>query len=281
VGRPPDAVTTEYMQILQAILDCFQLVSLAADIMFVNDVPFLVSVARGLNLVTAKHTPFRTANNLAAGINRVMALYSCGGFHVGTILMDRELKKLRDLMPKIVVNNTVAKEHVPEVKRCIWLIKEQGRGILITLLFKKIPQVMLIELIYHMVLWLNAFPTKTGASKDLLSCKIVIQQKLDFAKHSHAVFGSYCKVHDEPTPTNMMVTPATPAIVLSPMGNLQGTYNFYSLRGVCSRPIQCPTWSSKKLKHLAQEIKLASILLISMAPFLSRMMRLMLLRAKV
>ena len=67
-------------------------------------------------------------------------------------------------MPILVVNTMAAKEHVPEVRQRIGLTKEQGRGILNTLSFKKMPQVILIELIYRVVLWLNAFPTKTGVS---------------------------------------------------------------------------------------------------------------------
>jgi hypothetical protein len=60
---------------------------LAADIIFVNGMTFLVSMACGLNLVTAKHTPSSNAKNLAAGIKSVMTLYLHGSFHVGTILM--------------------------------------------------------------------------------------------------------------------------------------------------------------------------------------------------
>ncbi len=152
------------------------------------------------------------------------------------------------------------------------------------------PQILLIKLIYHVVLWLNAFPTKTGVGKILLPCKIMLHQKLDFVEHCQAVFSSNCKVQDEPTPTNTMVTQATPAIILGPMGNLQGTYKFYNLipsslarrtRGICSRPIQCPTWSSRKLKPLAQESKTALILLIATVPFLSGTIRLTLLRMRV
>jgi hypothetical protein len=62
---------------------------------------------------------------------------------MGTILMDNEFEKLGDLVPDIAVNTTAAKEHMPEVKRCVWLIKEQGWGILNTLPFKRMPQVML------------------------------------------------------------------------------------------------------------------------------------------
>jgi hypothetical protein len=127
------------------------------------------------------------------------------------------------------MNTTATKEHIPEVKRRIQLIEECNRGILNTLLFKKMPQIMLVELIYHVVLWLNAFPTKSGVLETLSPCEIVMRHKLDFAKHCWVLFGSYCKTHDEPVPTNTMVTRLTPATVLVPIGNLQGTYNFFSL----------------------------------------------------
>jgi hypothetical protein len=72
---------------------------LADGIMFVNGVPFLVSVARDLNLATAKFTPSRTAKQLAAGITQMMDLYTCRGLQVGTVLMDNEFKKLQNLVP--------------------------------------------------------------------------------------------------------------------------------------------------------------------------------------
>ncbi len=217
------------MQIPRVILEHHQLVTLAVDVMFVNGVPFLVSVARGLNLVTAEFTPSQTAKQLAAGITRMIDLYVRGGFQVGRVLMDNEFEKLRNLIPIFAIITTAAKEHVPAVERKIRLIKEQGRGILNTLPFKKMPRLMLIELVYHMVLWPNAFLAKSGVSKTLSPCKIVYRHKLDFTKHCKSPFGTYCKVHDEPAPTNTMVTRSTPAIVLGPTGNLQGTFKFLSL----------------------------------------------------
>ena len=82
------------MQIPWVILEGHQLVTLAVDVMFVNGVPFLVSVARGLNLVTAEFTPSCTAKQRAAGIARMIDLYARGGFPVGMVLMDNEFEKL-------------------------------------------------------------------------------------------------------------------------------------------------------------------------------------------
>jgi len=132
-------------------------------------------------------------------------------------------------VPILAINTTAAKEHVPEVERKIRLIKEWGRGILNTLPFKKMARLMLIDLVYHVVLWLNTFPANSGVSETLSPCEIVYRHKLDFAKHCKSPFGTYCEVHDEPAPTNSMVTRSTPAIVLGPTGDLQGNYKFLSL----------------------------------------------------
>jgi hypothetical protein len=48
---------------------------------------------------------------------------------------------------------------------------------------ERMPRLVLIELINHMVLWLNAFLAKSGVSVILSPCKIVYRHKLDFAKH--------------------------------------------------------------------------------------------------
>ncbi len=226
----PESVVVNHVMIPRAILERHQRVTLAINVMFANGVPFLVSVSRGLNLITAKYMPSRTAKQHAAGIRRVMDVYSRGGFVVGTILADNEFELLRILLPILAVNTTAAKEHVPEVERCICLTKERGRGILNTLPFKKMPQVILIELIYHVVLWLNAYPTKSGVSDTLSPREFVLQQKLNFRRHCKARFGAYCEAHDEPTPSNTMVSRSTPAIVLGPTGNIQGTYKVFNLR---------------------------------------------------
>jgi hypothetical protein len=79
VRRPPESVTTNHVQIPRVILERHQVVTLTVDVMFVNGVPFLVSASHGLNLITAEHTPSRTAKLLAEGIRRIIDLYNRGG----------------------------------------------------------------------------------------------------------------------------------------------------------------------------------------------------------
>ena len=173
------------------------------------------------------------------------------------VLMDNELERLQNLVPILAINTTAVKEHVLEAERKIRLIKERGRGILNTLQFMKMHRLMLIELVYHVVLWLNAFSANSGVSETLSPRKMVYWHKLDFAKHCKSPFRTYCKVHDEPVPTNTMVTCSTPTIVLGPLETCKGLTSFSAWRlerrsidaRSCRTP--CRTWSSRRSKRMA------------------------------
>jgi hypothetical protein len=79
--------------------------------------------------------------------------------------MDMEFEKLRTMMPHVALNTTAAREHVVEVEQKIRVIKERARGTFNTLLYKKLPKLMVIELLHFCVMWMNSFPVKSGISK--------------------------------------------------------------------------------------------------------------------
>ena len=57
VRRKPEHVSMEMVEIPQHILSNQQHVTLSADVMFVNQVPFLVSSSRNINLTTIAYVP--------------------------------------------------------------------------------------------------------------------------------------------------------------------------------------------------------------------------------
>ena len=73
--------------------------------------------------------------------------------------MDEELESLRfDLQEMgISLNTTAANEHSPLIERQIRVIKKHVRAIKHSLPFTVIPQIMLIEMIYYGLFWLNEF----------------------------------------------------------------------------------------------------------------------------
>ncbi|KAL7523789.1 hypothetical protein ACHAWF_000668 [Thalassiosira exigua] len=56
--------------------------------MFVNNVAFFVTKSRKIMVYTAKHFPYRHANDLSNAISKVVNLYARGGFTVRAVLTD-------------------------------------------------------------------------------------------------------------------------------------------------------------------------------------------------
>ncbi len=136
-------------------------------------------------------------------------------------------------LPKANINTTAASEHNPEIEWQIRLVKQCDcdHGILNTSAFQCMPQLMLIALTYHVVLWLNILPSKLGVSNTLLTKKSVLCHHLDFKKHCKAPFGTYCEAHEKPMPTNIMAKYSHPAIIiLGPADYLNSKYKFFSLK---------------------------------------------------
>ncbi len=190
-------VRNKVVGIPNQIVERNRTVWLAGDVMFVNGIAFVVTVSRGLKFITAHHLPSREAKDLADSIRETIKIYQRGGFKVQTLLMDWEFEKIRSLLPEVLVNTTSAGEHVGEVERHIRTIKEQTRGIMCTLPYKRMPNQMVVELVYFCVMWLNAIPSKSGISNDYSPREIVVRQKLDYKKHCCVPFGAYCKVFED------------------------------------------------------------------------------------
>jgi hypothetical protein len=165
--------------------------------------------------------------------------------------MDGEFEKIKPLLPTLECNTMVAKEHVSEAELTIRTLKERTRGLLATLPFSHVPKKMKIKFVYFVVLWLNAFPVKTGISVVYSPQELIMWWQLDYKKHCCVLPGTYCEVHYEPTPINTMAWQTHECIALGPTGNLQGSIKFYCLTTgrVLKRhsftPMPMPDWVIK------------------------------------
>ena len=101
------------------ILDVHGSVTLVADVMFVNGIPFLVSSSRNINLITIEHLPQRTASKLGDLLQRIINVYGRAGFRVQTILMDNEFETVRDHLLTANISIWAASEHIGEIERKI------------------------------------------------------------------------------------------------------------------------------------------------------------------
>ena len=71
-------------------------------------------------------------------------------------MMDMEFEKLKPLMPHVALNTMATREHAGEIERKIRVIKERARGTFNTLPYKKLPRMMVIELLHFCVMWMNS-----------------------------------------------------------------------------------------------------------------------------
>jgi hypothetical protein len=110
------------------------------------------------------------------------------------------------------------------------VIKERSRAIGSTLLFKSMPNRVIVELINVVILWINAFPPSSGVSKTYSPRTIMTGSILDYVKHCKLPVGAYVETHEENTPTNTMKERTRAAICLGPTANFQGSYKFLCLR---------------------------------------------------
>jgi len=133
-------------------------------------------------------------------------------------------------MPHVALNTTAAREHIGEIDQKIRVIKERARGTFNTLPYKKLPRMMVIELLHFCVMWMNSFPVKSGISEKWSPQELVTQTqtKLDAKLHCRDP-GSNCEMHIDPDIMTTLEPRANWAICMGPMGNLQGSYKFLLL----------------------------------------------------
>ena len=118
VRQKPEHVTTDYIAIPGDFLVLHSFIYLVADVMYFNNIPFLITMSCVIKFVNVEYLSSCTTEELSKNLKRVMKLYGRGSIIVQTILMDIEFDSTTDeLMVKTVVDTSVAKEHVAEIER--------------------------------------------------------------------------------------------------------------------------------------------------------------------
>jgi hypothetical protein len=210
-----------------SILERYQHTVLAVDIMFVNKIPFLITISRGLHAGTVENLSDRRVTTVVTALERVIQLYRRRGFRVTTLLADPEFEALQPSFGDVSFNLCAQDEHVPEIERFIRTVKDRTRSCYNSLPFEYIPRLMLIRMVANAVFWLNAFPHADGVSESLSPRYLLTGKHLDYNKHVRLEFGAYVQTHEDHT--NDMQPRTIGAICLGPSGNEQGGHYFMSL----------------------------------------------------
>jgi hypothetical protein len=84
---PP--VMTDYIKIPQEIIDLNRNVTITIDVMFVNGLPFLISISHKVKFTTVEYISNKMQPNIVKSIKHIISLYNKHGFNILNALRDR------------------------------------------------------------------------------------------------------------------------------------------------------------------------------------------------
>ena len=71
-----------------------------------------------------------------------------------------------ELMGKRVVNTQDTKQHVVQIDMCIRTLKEVCRVVESDLTFNCLHKLIVLNMVYFFILWMNTIPVKNGISQE-------------------------------------------------------------------------------------------------------------------
>jgi len=197
----------------------YQAITLCADVMHVNGVPFFVSISRKLKFGTIEALPNQHQTTIVQSVRSIARIYHRGGFRIRHALTDGAFDCLKgDLLGMgINLNVTARDEHVGDIERYIRTVKERMRCSYNSVPFARVPSRMVVELASREVFWLNAFPPADGISVTLSPRTIVTGQTVHHDRHCKFDFGQYVQTHNHTTTLWLHVPLALSPFVLRGM----------------------------------------------------------------
>ena len=232
---------------------------LHADIMFINGEPFLLIVSTPLGMTFVRFLKSRTAGILSEALAAIVNELTSRGFKPTTLLSDGEggISKILPVITSLgmLFNPAGPNMHVPVIENKIKQVKERCRAIINTLPYKLAP-FLLKWLVVHVVTRLNMCPSSTRVDPTPPR-ELFLQRKIDYKLDLRISYGEYAQVNAVNTIRNSMESRTEPAIALTSLGNLQGSFRFYciSTGGLVTRdqwtPLPLPNSVIEHMNKLA------------------------------
>ena len=224
--KKPAPIITQPIHVPQSV-DQF----IYVDIMFVNGIPYLVSVSDPMEYSLVTKLANKNQWTILKALRRHISEYTKFDYKVHKVYVDGESAINSSwFKQKCEVPIDVSSESVGKIERKIRVIKERLRGIINVLPFN-LTQRMEGWLVYYAVSRINLQPTANSGS-NLSPREKLYHRRIDYKKDlKHGVF-DYVQVHmdntDSPT-YNGMQSRTQGAIALMPVGNEEGSWYYMLL----------------------------------------------------
>jgi hypothetical protein len=206
-------------------------VELAIDCFSVNKHVFFTTFSTKVCFTTVTHLTSRTKEVIWAALLATYKMYLLRGFRIVVIRRDQEFAYISDLAVALPTKPNLdwaaASQHCGLVERNIRFLKEKTRSLRHSLPFERVPAIMVVRMVLHIVKFVNGFPWKGGV-KHFSPGQILTGQRL----HADGLclgFGIYCQVAENVEPRNSLAPRTRGAISLGSSGNLSGGQVFLAL----------------------------------------------------
>jgi hypothetical protein len=199
IRKASDQVHSDNMVPIPAtIMAHYRKVVLCVDVMKVNRMPFLVTISRAIKFGTVAWLKNARTYTILKKITDVRNIYIKRGFLLEIVEVDGQFEPLRGALSElgVTLNRCYRDEHGPSAERMIHTLKERCRYIYNTLLFKKLPGILVVQATSTCIFWLNIFPPKDGTSRKINPRELITGVKIDYNKHIQAEFGKYVQVYE-------------------------------------------------------------------------------------
>ena len=201
---------------------------LHTDLMYVENVAFMVAVSKPMNLITVEMLASKGAKTIEKVIYNFIDTYRSNSYEVEKTVSDNEpcLAAPLTRIPGVPHDPVGAGVHVCIVESKVRRIKEKVRSILHSLPFNW-PKRWLHWVIYFAVRSRNRIPVR-GSGTILSPVELLTGIKSDARKDLRIAFGDYVQTREMET-SNSMKERAEGCLALLPVGNLEGSVKFLDL----------------------------------------------------
>ena len=137
---------------------------------------------------------------------------------------DQEFSSISDLvtglptMPRL--DWAAASQHCGLIERNIRFLKEKIRSLRHSVPFERVPGIMVVRMVLHIIKFVNGFPRRGGVKHYSLG-KIMTNRRIH-ADDVVVSFGVYCQIAENVEPRNSLAPRTRGAISLGNSGNLSG-----------------------------------------------------------
>lgn len=165
----PETHDVQVESVPPSIMEVHRNVILAMDLMFINRIPFLVTISKGLKFGTVTHILNKKDTTVISALKHIKTMYEFRGFWINICKADYAFESMQEKMEEmgLGLNTTAENEHVAEIEWYIRTIKERTRAVYNMLPFKHFPGQLVVEMIMSQVYWMNSFPAVDGAIRSI------------------------------------------------------------------------------------------------------------------